>query len=193
MRLLQCRQIFGCWFKTSGNWFGRFVNAQDETEHRLQLQHPSVERATHGPSSSAASGFRLQQRQHLATAAYTCNPIGRSVGFLSYSYIWNNSINPWQIEQLNVICSERWEPRMFIHTWRSLRNHRGEGKKNDNCFLDIVCMFESVTHSNLSSGVLLGRRLQEQQMFHFPRFLQTYTHTHTHTHTEVLQLQLHSA
>lgn len=40
-------------------------------------------------------------------------------------------------------------------------------------------MFESVTHSNLSSGVILGRRLQEQQMFHFPRFLQTYTHTHT--------------
>lgn len=36
-----------------------------------------------------------------------------------------------------------------------------------------------MTHSNLSSGVLLGRRLQEQQMFHFPRFLQTFTHTHT--------------
>jgi len=70
---------------------------------------------------------------------------------------------------------------MFVHTRWSLRNQLGDGKKNYNSFLDLlfVCLFESVANTNLSSGVLLGRRLQEQQMFHFPSFLQTFTHTHT--------------
>lgn len=40
------------------------------------------------------------------------------------------------------MCSERWEPRMFVHMRRSLWNQRGDGKKNDNCFLDLlfVCL-----------------------------------------------------
>lgn len=81
-----------------------------------------------------------------------------------------------------MICSEHREPCVLVHTRRSLRNKCGDGKKNDNCFLDLLFVCFSLWPFLICHLLYYwGADYKNNRCFISLDSFRLHTRTHTHT------------